>query len=352
MQASRWCGRRRGPVTRWTLARSCGFRGEAICANGAVTLDLADGTPEITGTVSIEVAEALAAMDRVRTLVPGVVFANVGPTTFVAEPEYAALCDYADHHRTLDEMILEEQLPRVGEPMVKIVARHPEVPSRELYRLAVEAGVDGVELTHSGAPYVEMAATGVSKASALARLCAARGIAVGEVAVIGDAVNDIPMLTWAGTALCPANAIPRCEPSPAGCCPPTTTTVSRTTSKNWQVERSSSKITLVGFPSVGNDALRRNTSDEGCGLMLRQERAVITRQQIVNGAAEMFDRVGYERASLAEIVELSGITKGALYFHFKSKDDLASVVIDEQHAISMKAVEAITSRVSLDSTSW
>lgn len=53
-------------------------------------------------------------MDRVRTLVPGVVFANVGPTTFVAEPEYAALCDYADHHRTLDEMILEEQLPRMG----------------------------------------------------------------------------------------------------------------------------------------------------------------------------------------------------------------------------------------------
>ena len=70
--------------------------------------------------------------------------------------------DYAVHHRTLDEMILEQQLPRVGEPMVKIVARHPEVPSRELYRLAVEAGVDGVELTHSGAPYVEMAATGVS----------------------------------------------------------------------------------------------------------------------------------------------------------------------------------------------
>ncbi|PTR28982.1 TetR family transcriptional regulator [Rhodococcus sp. OK519] len=77
--------------------------------------------------------------------------------------------------------------------------------------------------------------------------------------------------------------------------------------------------------------------------MLKQERAVITRQQIVNGAAEMFDRVGYERASLAEIVELSGITKGALYFHFKSKDELATVVIDEQHAISMKAVESIMS---------
>lgn len=189
------------------LARSCGFRGEAICANGAVTLDLADGSPEITGTVSIEVTAALAAMDRVRTLVPGAVFANVGPTTFVAEPEYAALCDYTDHHRTPDEMILEERLPQMAEPMVKIVARHPEVPGHELYRLAAAAGVDGVELTHSGAPYIEMAATGVSKASALARLCDARGVSAAEVAVIGDAVNDVPMLSWAGTALAPANAL-------------------------------------------------------------------------------------------------------------------------------------------------
>lgn len=76
--------------------------------------------------------------------------------------------------------------------------------------------------------------------------------------------------------------------------------------------------------------------------MLKQERALITRNQIVKGAAEMFDRSGYERASLAEIVDLSGITKGALYFHFKSKDDLAGVVIEEQHAISMGAVRAIT----------
>ncbi|MFF0814691.1 HAD family hydrolase [Rhodococcus sp. NPDC003318] len=190
------------------LARSCGFRGEAICANGAVTLDLADGTPVITGTVAIEVAEALAAMDRFRCLAPGVVFANVGATTFVAEPEYAALCDYADHHRHPHEMELAERLPLVGERMVKIVARHPELASGDLYRLAVGAGVDGVELTHSGAPYVEMAASGVSKASALERLCAARGLGADEVAVVGDAINDVPMLLWAGTALAPANAVP------------------------------------------------------------------------------------------------------------------------------------------------
>lgn len=75
--------------------------------------------------------------------------------------------------------------------------------------------------------------------------------------------------------------------------------------------------------------------------VVQQQRAIETRQQIVKGAAEMFDRDGYERASLMSIVDHSGLTKGALYFHFKSKDELAAVVIDEQHAISMSAVEAI-----------
>ena len=34
------------------------------------------------------------------------------------------------------------------------------------------------------------------------------GISTEEVAVAGDAINDVPMLTWAGTALCPSNALP------------------------------------------------------------------------------------------------------------------------------------------------
>lgn len=75
--------------------------------------------------------------------------------------------------------------------------------------------------------------------------------------------------------------------------------------------------------------------------MGRQERALATMQQIVMAAAERFDEAGYERASLAEIVEQSGVTKGALYFHFKSKDDLAAAVIEAQHAVSMNAVATI-----------
>ncbi|MFE3545309.1 HAD family hydrolase [Nocardia sp. NPDC059177] len=188
------------------LARSCGFRGKAVCANGAVLLDLATGEPEIVDTVSIDAESAGAAMTRLRALVPGVVFATVGATQFVAEPAYAALCEFADHHRDPRAMVVSDTLPTQSEPMVKIVARHPEIPGADLFRTTAALGIAGVELTHSGAPYMEMAAAGVSKASALARLCAIDGIERSSVVAAGDAPNDIAMLTWAGTALVPAGA--------------------------------------------------------------------------------------------------------------------------------------------------
>ncbi|MDN4616279.1 ScbR family autoregulator-binding transcription factor [Leifsonia sp. F6_8S_P_1B] len=74
--------------------------------------------------------------------------------------------------------------------------------------------------------------------------------------------------------------------------------------------------------------------------MVKQARARITRDAIVAGAAEVFRRRGYGSASVAEIAAESGMTKGALYFHFVSKDDLARAVIEEQHRRTMTAVAA------------
>ncbi|GAF47574.1 putative TetR family transcriptional regulator [Rhodococcus wratislaviensis NBRC 100605] len=74
--------------------------------------------------------------------------------------------------------------------------------------------------------------------------------------------------------------------------------------------------------------------------MVQQQRAAVTRAQIVRGAAEMFDKSWFEGASLVEILEAAGMTKGALYFHFRSKEDLARHIIAEQHRISISAVQA------------
>ncbi|WP_420879559.1 ScbR family autoregulator-binding transcription factor [Rhodococcus sp. (in: high G+C Gram-positive bacteria)] len=75
--------------------------------------------------------------------------------------------------------------------------------------------------------------------------------------------------------------------------------------------------------------------------MARQARAVATRQQIITGAARMFEQSGFEGASLGDIVDGSGTTKGALYFHFRSKDELARVVIEEQHRTSIESVRSV-----------
>jgi transcription-repair coupling factor (superfamily II helicase) len=60
----------------------------------------------------------------------------------------------------------------------------------------------------------------------------------------------------------------------------------------------------------------------------RQARAEVTRDAVLTGAAEVFLRLGYANASLAEIMAQAKVTKGALYFHFGSKEELARVVVD------------------------
>ncbi|MFE0605449.1 ScbR family autoregulator-binding transcription factor [Streptomyces sp. NPDC058892] len=57
-----------------------------------------------------------------------------------------------------------------------------------------------------------------------------------------------------------------------------------------------------------------------------QERSERTRRKLVQAGAEMFRRNGYANATLAEIAAFAGVTKGALYFHFASKEELAEAV--------------------------
>lgn len=63
--------------------------------------------------------------------------------------------------------------------------------------------------------------------------------------------------------------------------------------------------------------------------MARQARSQATRRKIIDAAVELFGTVGYGSTGLAEIAEYAHVTKGAFYYHFESKESLASAVIDE-----------------------
>jgi AcrR family transcriptional regulator len=54
-----------------------------------------------------------------------------------------------------------------------------------------------------------------------------------------------------------------------------------------------------------------------------------TRSRVQQVALELFAEQGYEKTSLREIAERLGVTKAALYYHFKSKEDIVHSFTDD-----------------------
>jgi TetR/AcrR family transcriptional repressor of nem operon len=55
----------------------------------------------------------------------------------------------------------------------------------------------------------------------------------------------------------------------------------------------------------------------------------LTREKLLNAAFCEIHRHGFQAASIANILQDTGLTKGALYHHFSNKRDLGLAVIDE-----------------------
>jgi TetR/AcrR family transcriptional repressor of nem operon len=73
-------------------------------------------------------------------------------------------------------------------------------------------------------------------------------------------------------------------------------------------------------------------------------RADTTRRQILFAAAHQFARRAYHDVGLDDILAEAELTKGAMYFHFRSKHALAMAVIDEQNAKSNGAFQDLMAR--------
>jgi AcrR family transcriptional regulator len=63
-----------------------------------------------------------------------------------------------------------------------------------------------------------------------------------------------------------------------------------------------------------------------------------TRARALDVALELFVRHGYEQTSLREIADRLGVTKAALYYHFRSKEELVSGLVESVAAPIDEAV--------------
>src|SRR3954467_6925269 len=71
----------------------------------------------------------------------------------------------------------------------------------------------------------------------------------------------------------------------------------------------------------------------------REEKNALTQRRLLDAAREVFGRRGYGSASLEEIAEEAGFSRGALYHHFDSKEALFLDLLDERLTERMRHIE-------------
>jgi len=75
-----------------------------------------------------------------------------------------------------------------------------------------------------------------------------------------------------------------------------------------------------------------------------ERRADTTRHRLIAAASHRFARRSYSMVSLDDILAEAELTKGAMYFHFPSKQALALAIIDDLNEMSRAAVSELLTR--------
>ena len=188
-----------GRPLRWMthLWEMVGAHGVAVAGNGAVVYDVA--AREVRRLHGIDAAAGLAVVAAIREAVPGSLFAIEDVDGIAIETE-----------RFKDDLTtrvgpLEEQW---SDSVSKLLVRSPDVAHADLPRLVTAAVGDAATGTWSMPGLVEISASGVTKAAALAEVADDLRVGAEDVVAFGDMPNDLPMLAWAGTSYAVANANP------------------------------------------------------------------------------------------------------------------------------------------------
>ena len=70
----------------------------------------------------------------------------------------------------------------------------------------------------------------------------------------------------------------------------------------------------------------------------------VARERLLESAKRLFSQRGYYATSVEDIVESAGLSKGAFYFYFKSKEELFKILVEEMHLNIVKRLESFLER--------
>ncbi len=79
-----------------------------------------------------------------------------------------------------------------------------------------------------------------------------------------------------------------------------------------------------------------------------REEALATREQLLDAAERVFRSRGVGHTSLAEVADEAGVTRGAIYWHFRSKAELFKAMVERVEMPMDAALEALTDAAQQD----
>jgi len=177
-------------------------RGPVVCYQGAMVAELADGSEwrhiRMDGPVAAEVVRHVLASGRhLNAYIDDLLY--VEQVTDWAR-QYAEQVEVGIH--TVDDMAAEV----VRRPPTKLVLVTSAPDVEQILPGLQERWRGRLYVTRSQAEYIEFTDASVNKGGALAWLCARLGVPREQVVALGDGMNDVDMLAWAGLGVAVAEA--------------------------------------------------------------------------------------------------------------------------------------------------
>ncbi|MFF3444426.1 HAD family hydrolase [Streptosporangium sp. NPDC002721] len=172
----------------------------AVCGNGSVVYDFT--RDEVVDHHPLAEADVATALTALRERFPGIRLGAECHLELWLEDAFELSPALAGDARRVPR--LEEAIDRhgVGKIMVQL-----DGAARQYYE-SVGVLLPGCEVTVSADVFCEVTRSGVTKAAALEAMAVRLGFDRAGVIAFGDMPNDLPMLTWSGTAVAVANAHP------------------------------------------------------------------------------------------------------------------------------------------------
>lgn len=177
-------------------------RGYAVCSNGGVTLRLDPALDLGYEIIDRETFSPKLALTTLREKIPGARFAledangNFLSTSRFQDPSFGIEARGVDFHHLLEA------------EAVRVVVNSAEASTAEFSAAIAAAGLHGVTYAVGWSAWLDIAAMGVTKASALEKLRVRLGVTRELTVAVGDGSNDIDMLRWAGRGVAMGQAEP------------------------------------------------------------------------------------------------------------------------------------------------